>query len=111
MSTVVTHKIVIDEESENEGSALLKRRLKVKYYRVLGSILHELKLLEFFFNIEAQALIFGDGNQTAKWYFLKKCKMVFSEYKRRVYVRKNPVRTVHLAWRLNFRHLSLSRLV
>ncbi len=54
---MVTHKIVIDEESGNKGSepeivlknvaALLKRRLNVKY-GVLGSILHELNLLDFF---------------------------------------------------------------
>ncbi len=48
MSRAFTHKIVIvcTFMLKNVAS-LLKRRLKVKYY-VLGSILHELHLLEFF---------------------------------------------------------------
>ncbi len=48
--------------------AVLKQRLKIKY-GVLGSILHELNLLEFFSHLEAPALMFGDGKQTAKWHF------------------------------------------
>ncbi len=35
----------------------------------LGSILHELNLIEFFFHLEAQTLIFGDGKLIAKWHF------------------------------------------
>ncbi len=36
---------------------------------VLGSVFHELNLLEFCFHLEAPALIFGAGKQTAKWHF------------------------------------------
>ncbi len=46
---------------------MLKWRLKVKL-GVLGSILHELNLLDFF-HLETHALIFGDRKQTAKWRF------------------------------------------
>ncbi len=54
-------------------AALLKRRLKVKYV-VLGSILHELNLLEFFpFRSPGAYIRRGKANS----------KMAFSEYKRR----------------------------
>ncbi len=61
--------------------ALLKRRLKVKY-GVLGPILHELNLLEFFPFRSPGAYI---------WRRKANCKMAFSEYKRRASVRKTPV--------------------